>query len=105
MLIIITFFLFRFDTQMEEKYPYYEYHKVFVVFGICMYFIFKNNPIFSSRLAGAFIGFSYIIIPNAMYVVSNETKKLIYSFIIFLFIFNFVVFANILLYFQSISFL
>ncbi len=94
MMAILTFFLFVFDSKMEEKYPYYEYHKVFAVFGICMYFIFRNNPVFSSRMAGAFIGFAYLIIPNAMYVVSSNTKRLIYSFIIGLVIFNFVVFAS-----------
>ncbi|WP_370900581.1 EpsG family protein [Chryseobacterium gossypii] len=94
MMAILTFFLFTFDTKMKERFPYYEYHRAYVVIGICLYFIFRNNPIFSSRLAGAFIGFSYIIIPNAMYVVSHNTKKAIYSFIIALVIFNFVVFSS-----------
>ncbi|WP_051881741.1 EpsG family protein [Chryseobacterium soli] len=94
LMVILTFFLFAFDTQMKEKYPYYEYHRNYTVIGICFYFIFRNNPIFSSRLAGAFVGFSYVIIPNAMYVVSDNTKKMIYSFIIALTIFNFVVFST-----------
>ena len=94
MMAILTFFLFAFDTKMKEKFPYYEYHRAYVVIGICFYFIFRNNPIFASRLAGAFIGFAYIIIPNAMYVVSANSKKVIYSFIIALTIFNFVVFSS-----------
>lgn len=94
MMAILTFFLFTFDDKMMEKFPYYEYHKVYAVIGICMYFIFRNNSIFSSRLAGAFIGFAYIIIPNTMYVVSSNTKKTIYAFIIALFLFNFIVFAS-----------
>lgn len=94
MMAILTFFLFYFDTPMKEKYPYYEYHRNYAVIGICFYFIFRNNPIFSSRLAGAFIGFSYIIIPNAMYVVSYGTKRLVHTFIITLFLFNFIVFAS-----------
>ncbi len=94
MMAILTFFLFTFDDKMMEKFPYYEYHKVYAVMGICMYFIFRNNSIFSSRLAGAFIGFAYIIIPNTMYVVSSNTKKTIYAFIIALFLFNFIVFAS-----------
>lgn len=94
MMAILTFFLFAFDDKMMEKFPYYEYHKVYAVIGICLYFIFRNNSIFSSRLAGAFIGFAYIIIPNAMYVVSSNTKKTIYAFIIALFLFNFIVFAS-----------
>ena len=57
------------------------------------YFIFRNNPVFSSRLAGVFVGFSYILIPNSMYVVSENFKKLIHLFIMFLVAFNFVVFA------------
>ncbi|WP_419869602.1 EpsG family protein [Chryseobacterium sp. CT-SW4] len=94
MMVILTFFLFAFDTKMVEKYPYYEYHRTYAVLGICFYFIFRNNPIFSSRLAGAFIGFAYIIIPNAMYVVSENGKRMIHTFIIALVIFNFVVFAS-----------
>ncbi|MFY1045129.1 EpsG family protein [Chryseobacterium sp. GP-SGM7] len=94
MMLILTFFLFAFDDKMMEKYPYYEYHKVYAVLGICMYFIFRNNSIFSSRLVGAFIGFAYVIIPNTMYVVSANTKKMIYAFIISLFLFNFVVFSS-----------
>lgn len=93
MMAILTFFLFAFDTQMKEYFPYYEYHRNYAVVGICFYFIFRNNPVFSSRLAGAFIGFSYIIIINSMYVVSANTKRTIYAFIIALVIFNFVVFS------------
>lgn len=93
MMAILTFFLFTFDDKMMEKYPYYEYHKVYAVMGICMYFIFRNNSVFSSRLVGAFIGFAYVIIPNTMYVVSSNTKKAIYTFIIALVVFNFVVFS------------
>lgn len=94
MMAILTFFLFYFDTPMREKFPWYEYHRNYAVIGICFYFIFRNNPIFSSRLAGAFIGFSYIIIINTMYVVTENTKKIIYTFIIALFVFNFVVFSS-----------
>ncbi|MEJ5052286.1 EpsG family protein [Chryseobacterium culicis] len=93
MMAILTFFLFVFDSKMKELYPYYEYHRNYAVIGICLYFIFRNNPIFSSRLAGAFIGFSYIIIPNAMYAVSGRVKNIIYAFIISLVVFNFVIFS------------
>ena len=94
MMAILTFFLFTFDDKMMEKYPYYEYHKVYAVLGICLYFIFRNNSIFSSRMAGAFIGFAYIIIPNTMYVASANTKRAIYSFIIAMVLFNFIVFSS-----------
>jgi transmembrane protein EpsG len=94
MMMILTFFLFTFDTKMKEKYPYYEYHRNYAVGGICFYFIFRNNPVFSSRLVGAFVGFSYVLIPNTMYVVSSGVKKIIYAFIIALVIFNIVVFSS-----------
>jgi len=94
MMMILTFFLFTFDTKMKEKYPYYEYHRNYAVVGICFYFIFRNNPVFSSRLVGAFVGFSYVLIPNTMYVVSSGVKKIIYAFIIALVIFNIVVFSS-----------
>ncbi|SIP93364.1 transmembrane protein EpsG [Chryseobacterium sp. RU37D] len=94
MMAILTFFLFVFDSKMVEKYPYYEYHRVYAVMGICLFFIFRNNPIFASRLAGTFVGFGYIIIPNSMYVVSNNGKKMIHLFILCFVIFNFVVFSS-----------
>jgi hypothetical protein len=94
MMMILTFFLFVFDNKMKEKYPYYEYHRNYAVVGICFYFIFRNNPVFSSRLVGAFVGFAYILIPNTMYVVSSGMKKMIYAFIIALVIFNFIVFSS-----------
>ncbi len=93
MLAICTAFLFIFDTKMKEKYPYYEYHRNYTVIGICFYFIFRNNPIFSSRLTGTFLAFSYILIPNTMFVVSKGMRTAIHSFIICLVIFNFVVFS------------
>lgn len=94
MLAISTFFLFVFDTKMKEKYPYYEYHRNYTVIGICFYFIFRNNPIFSSRLTGAFLAFTYILIPNTMFVVSEQMRKLIHAFLMALVIFNFVVFSS-----------
>lgn len=94
MTAILTFFLFVYDTKMVEKYPYYEYHRNYALVGICFYFIFRNNPVFSSRLVGAFTGFGFVIIPNAMYVVSKGTKTMIYTFILSLVIFNFVVFSS-----------
>ncbi|RXM50842.1 MULTISPECIES: EpsG family protein [unclassified Chryseobacterium] len=94
MLAICTAFLFIFDTKMKEKYPYYEYHRNYTVIGICFYFIFRNNPIFSSRLTGTFLAFSYILIPNTMFVVSKGMRAAIHSFIITLVIFNFIVFSS-----------
>ena len=99
MMMILTFFLFCFDTPMKEKFPYYEYHRNYAVVAICFYFIFRNNSIFSSRLAGSFIIFAYILIPNAMYVVSHNKKKMIHSFIMALVLFYFVVFSS----FQNIK--
>lgn len=94
MTAILTFFLFFYDTKLKEKYPYYEYQRNYALVGICFYFIFRNNPVFSSRLVGAFTGFGFLIIPNAMYVVSKTSKTLIYAFIIFLVVFNFLVFSS-----------
>ncbi|WP_426475301.1 EpsG family protein [Chryseobacterium balustinum] len=99
MMMILTFFLFCFDTPMKEKFPYYEYHRNYAIVAICFYFIFRNNSIFSSRLAGSFIIFAYILIPNAMYVVSHNKKKMIHSFIMALVLFYFVVFSS----FQNIK--
>lgn len=94
MVMVISFFLFTFDKPMRDKYPYYEYHRNYAIIGVCAYFIFRNNPIYSSRLAGAFIGFSYILIPNVMYVLTGFKKTLVHAFILFLVIFNLIVFGS-----------
>ncbi|WP_288376484.1 EpsG family protein [uncultured Chryseobacterium sp.] len=94
MLLITTVFLFSFDSLMKKKYPYYEYHRNYAVIAICFYFIFRNNPIFSSRLTGVFMAFTYLLIPNAMYVVSSGTRKLIHLFIMALVVFNIIVFSS-----------
>ncbi|MEN4759274.1 MULTISPECIES: EpsG family protein [unclassified Chryseobacterium] len=94
MTAILTFFLFVYDTKLKEKYPYYEYHRNYALVGICFFFIFRNNPVFSSRLVGAFTGLGLVIIPNSMYVISKQSKIMVYAFIIFMVIFNFLVFAS-----------
>lgn len=94
MMLIVTVFLFAFDTPMKKRYPYYEYHRNYAVIAVCSYFIFRSNPIFSSRLAGVFVGVSYLLLPNAMYVVNDSTKRLIHIFLIGLAMFNFVVFST-----------
>ncbi|WP_326981231.1 EpsG family protein [Chryseobacterium sp. MYb264] len=94
MTAILTFFLFFYDTKLKEKYPYYEYHRNYALVGICFFFIFRNNPVFSSRLVGAFTGLGLVIIPNSMYVISKQSKIMVYVFIVFMVVFNFLVFAS-----------
>ncbi|MCU7614798.1 EpsG family protein [Chryseobacterium sp. GMJ5] len=94
MMAICTTFLFVFDSAMREKYPYYEYHRNYTVIGICFYFIFRNNPIFSSRLTGTFFAFGYLLVPNTMYAVSEKMRRGIHLFIISLVVFYFIVFSS-----------
>ena len=93
-MLMFSFFLFYYDNKMKARFPYYEYHRNYIVIGICLYFILRSNPILGSRLAGAFVGLGYLLLPNAMSVVSETHKKTIHMFIVFLIFFNFVVFSS-----------
>lgn len=91
---VFVIFLFRFDTQMKEKLPYYEYFRNYSVIGVCFYFIFRDNPIYSSRLSGIFLTACAMIIVNTMYVAKIQTRRMIHLYFVFFIILNFVVFSS-----------
>lgn len=91
---IFVIILFTFDTQMKEKLPYYEYFRNYSVIGVCFYFIFRDNPIYSSRLTGIFIAASGMVIVNALYVANTQIKKFLYAYLVFSILFNFVIFSS-----------
>ncbi|MDO4224633.1 MAG: EpsG family protein [Bergeyella zoohelcum] len=70
-----TYFVVTYDREACAKIPYYEYMRNIGVMGICLYFIFKGNPIFSSRLVAIYFIFMVMVIPNIIAAVSNGTKR------------------------------
>jgi hypothetical protein len=55
----------------------------------------RSNPIFSTRLVGAYLGFASLVIPNLIFAVENKGRQKIiqYYFIAFT-IFYYFVFAK-----------
>ncbi|MFY7815738.1 MAG: EpsG family protein [Chryseobacterium taeanense] len=92
--ILSTIFLFAFDNNMKEKYPYYEYMRNFCVLGICFFFIFRTSTIFSSRLTGIFFTATGYLMPYAMYSANGGNRKIIHTIIICYSLFNFIIFSS-----------
>lgn len=92
--LLSTVLLFTFDTDMKQKYPYYEYMRNFCVLGLCFFFIFRGSVVFSSRLTGIFFTATGYLMPYAMYSANNMNKKLVHTIIICYCLFNFIVFSS-----------
>ncbi len=73
--IFYTYFLVTYDKEASERIPYYEYMRNIVVVGICMYFIFRWNNIFSSRLVSNFLIYTPIVLASIVVAVKNEMLK------------------------------
>lgn len=81
--IMYTYFLVTYDRDACEQIPYYEYMRNIGVIGICMYFIFRGSPIFSSRLSAYYMIFMVMVLPNILASVKNiKLKKGIHLFLV-----------------------
>ncbi|MEC5394211.1 EpsG family protein [Bergeyella sp. RCAD1439] len=89
------FFILAFNEEAEEKIPYYEYMRNIVVVGICIYFIFRNSPIFSTRLVTYYYLFASIMVPSIIASVSSQhLRKYLYGVMLCFVVFYYFVFAN-----------
>lgn len=86
--IMYSYFLITYDKEACKKIPYYEYMRNIGIVGICMYFIFRGSPIFSSRLSNYYFIFMVLVIPN---IIAGINKKGIRS-LLHLFILGFIIF-------------
>ena len=93
--IMYTYFLVTYDKTACQKIPYYEYMRNIGVLGICLYFIFRWNEIFSSRLVANFLVYMPIVLVNIVAAVSNDKlrKSLQYVLLVFV-VFQYFVYAN-----------
>lgn len=93
-IILNAFLLILYDKVVCQRVWYYEYIRNIMVFGVCLYFIFRDNPVFSTRLVGVYIGFSSLLIPNIIYGISDRAKKRFWHlFFVSFMIFYYFVFA------------
>lgn len=93
--ILYTYFLVTYDKAACQKIPYYEYMRNIGVLGICLYFIFRWNEIFSSRLVANFLIYMPMVLVNVVAAVSNDRlrKSLQYVLLVFV-VFQYFVYAN-----------
>lgn len=93
LMTLYTCFILFFNDKLEERSPYYEYYRNVTIVGICAFFILRENPILSSRLVGVFMGFIMLLMANAISVVSKMERRIIFSGLLFIIFFNFIIFS------------
>lgn len=93
--IMYTYFLVTYDKEACEKVPYYEYMRNVVVIGICMYFIFRWNSIFSTRLVMNFLIYAPMVLVNIIFAISNlKVKKSLHLVLVGFIVFYYFVYTN-----------
>lgn len=93
-IVVYSMLLLVFNDVASRKILYYEYMRNIVLSGICLYFIMRDNPVFSTRLVGSFMGYVPLVIPCIIAAIDNErTKRLIFFYFIAFTIFYYFVFA------------
>ncbi|WP_033398567.1 EpsG family protein [Riemerella columbina] len=92
--LMYSYFLISYNKEACEKIPYYEYMRNIGFIGICLYFIFRGSPIFSSRLAMIFMIFMVMVIPNIIASIrSIKLRGFLHIFLIGYIIFYYFVYA------------
>ena len=93
--ILYSFLLIMYDKAASQRVWYYEYIRNIMVVGVCLYFIFRDNPVFSTRLVGVYIGFGSLLIPNIIYGMEKiSTKRFWHLFFVGFMVFYYFVFAS-----------
>lgn len=92
--LFYLYFIVTYDKEACQKIPYYEYMRNLTIAGICIYFIFRSSPIFSTRLVSYYFLFGTITIPSIISSIQNvNLRKGLYSLTTFYIIFYFFVFS------------
>ena len=95
MCIMYTYFLVTYDKVACQKIPYYEYMRNIGVLGICLYFIFRRNDIFASRLVANYFIYMPMVLVNIVAAVnSDKLRKSLHYTLLILVVFQYFVYAN-----------
>ena len=93
--IVYTYFLVAYDKVACQKIPYYEYMRNIGVLGICLYFIFRWNDIFASRLIANFLIYMPMVLVNIVAAVSSDRLRKSLQYVLMMFVaFQYFVYAN-----------
>lgn len=93
-MIVSAFFLTVYNKAASQKVWYYEYMRNINVIGVCLYFIFRDNPVFSTRLVGPYLGFGALVIPCVVSSLGVTMKRLWHLYFVLFAIFYYFVFAQ-----------
>ena len=94
-MILNAFLLIMYDKEACQRVWYYEYIRNIMVMGVCLYFIFRDNPVFSTRLVGVYVGFGALLIPNIIYGMEKvNMRRFWHLFFVSFMIFYYFVFAQ-----------
>lgn len=94
MMLMFATFVITYDKEACAKVWYYEYVRNILVFGICLYFIFRTNPVFATRLIGMYTTFSVIVIPCIVSALPLGQKKMVHLYFVVFMIFYYFVFIS-----------
>lgn len=93
--LFFLYFIFFHDKEANEYIPYYEYMRNLVVVGVCIYFIFRQSPIFSTRLVSYYMVYSFIAVPNILAAVQNiRLRRTLFGILLFFVVGYYFVFAS-----------
>lgn len=95
LMLVFSFLLISCDKESCKRIYYYEYMRNILVMGVCLYFIMRSNPVFSTRLVGSYLGFASLVIPNIIAAMEDQNrKKMTHLFFVAFMIFYYFVFAK-----------
>jgi len=95
LMLVFSFLLVTYDKATCQKIYYYEYMRNILLIGVCLYFIMRSNPVFSTRLVGAYLGFASLVVPNIIAAMDDRnTKKMTHFFFVVFMVFYYFVFAR-----------
>ena len=93
--LLYIFFIIVLDKETCQKIPYYEYMRNLGICGVCLYFVMRGSPIFSTRLPGIYMFFAALILPNNLAVIEDtKYKKFLHLILVLFVVFYYFVFGS-----------
>lgn len=93
--VMNLYYLVTYDKQACAKIPYYEYLRNLAFTGICMYFIFRSNAAFSTRLIAHYFTIMIMVYPNIIAAMGSiRVKRLLHFAVVAFAVFYYFVYAK-----------
>lgn len=87
--IILIIIVLSYDNFAVAKFKHYKYFRNLLLFNNFLYYIFRTNTIFASRLPGAFGMYNMLVIP---YIIASVPLKSLNIIKTYLFLFTFLIY-------------